>query len=134
MGSCVFVLRTQCAAAAYWNVKSLKVLHRRSRRAKKKQRKIDECDKSWMNEKRKKDHEIAMLKRMIKTLEMVLMDMQSTSRVPGQDKTGWTEEELNFVKDINDFCRDRLHPKEKFLRKNWQEYLPNDRRSCTLCL
>ena len=87
-----------------------------------------------MNEKRKKDHEIAMLKRMIKTLEMVLKDMQSTSRVPGQDKTGWTEEELNFVEDINDFCRDRLYPKEKFLRKNWQEYLPNDRRSCTLCL
>jgi len=34
-----------------------------------------------------------------------------------------------FVKEINDFCRDRLYPKEKFLRKNWQEYLPNDRRS-----
>ena len=36
---------------------------------------------------------------------------------------------FNFVKDINDFCRDRLYLKEKFLRKNWQEYLPNDRGS-----
>ncbi len=34
-----------------------------------------------------------------------------------------------FVKDINDFCRERLYPKEKFLWKNWVEYLPNDRRS-----
>jgi hypothetical protein len=42
---------------------------------------------------------------------------------------GWTGEELIFVKDINDFCRDRLYPKEKFLWKNWQEYLPNDQGS-----
>jgi len=34
-----------------------------------------------------------------------------------------------LVKDINDFCRERLYPKEKFLWKNWLEYLPNDRRS-----
>ena len=47
----------------------------------------------------------------------------------GNDKMGWTGDELNFVKDINDFCRDRLYPREKFLRKNWQDYLPNDRRS-----
>ncbi len=51
------------------------------------------------------------------------------SRVPSQDKTGWTGEEINFVEDINDLCTDRLYPKEKFLRKNWQEYLPNDWRS-----
>ncbi len=36
---------------------------------------------------------------------------------------------INFVKDINDFCNDRLYPKETFLRKNWQEYLQNDWRS-----
>ena len=84
---------------------------------------------SWMNEKRRKDNKIAVLKRKIKTLEMMLKEMQSTSRMSGQDKTGWTGEELIFVKDINDFCRDRLYPKEKFLRKNWQEYLPNDRGS-----
>ncbi len=35
-------LRTQCAAAAYLDVKSAKVLHRRSRCAKKKQRKIEQ--------------------------------------------------------------------------------------------
>jgi len=82
-----------------------------------------------MNEKRKKDDEIAMLKRKINTLESMIKDMQSTSMVTGRDKAGWTVDELIFIKDIIDFCRERLYPKEKFLRKKWQEYLPNDRRS-----
>jgi hypothetical protein len=56
---------------------------------------------SWMNEKRKKDNEITILKSKFKTLETTLKDMQSTSRVTGQDKTGWTGEEFIFVKDIN---------------------------------
>ena len=56
--------------------------------------------------------------------------MQNRSSVtPTQHKTGWTGEEINFVKDINDFCKNKLYPKEKFHRKKWQEYLPNDRRS-----
>ena len=55
--------------------------------------------------------------------------MQSTTRTTSRDKTGWSGEDLMFVKEINDFCRDKLYPKEKFLQKNWQEYLPNDRRS-----
>ncbi len=85
--------------------------------------------RSWMDEKRKKDNEITMLKKKIKTLETKINDMRSTSRATSRDKTGWSGEDLMFVKEINDFCRDRLYPKEKFLRKNWQEYLPNDRRS-----
>ena len=60
--------------------------------------------------------------------------MQSTLRMSGRDKTGWMGEELIFVKIINDFCRDRLYPKEKFLRKNWQEYLPNDKGGIVLCV
>ncbi len=55
-------------------------------------------------------------------------------RMSGRDKTGWMGEELIFVKIINDFCRDRLYPKEKFLRKNWQEYLPNDKGGIVLCV
>ena len=75
------------------------------------------------------------MKRKNKSLEISLNEMQKTSSVPSQSKTGWTGEEINFVKDINDFCKDRLYPKEKFLRKNWQEYLPNDRSSlCSLCM
>jgi len=74
---------------------------------------------SWINEKRKKDNEIPMLKRKIKTLETMLKDMRSTSRVTGRDKVGWTGDKLIFVKDINDFCGERLYPKEKFLWKNW---------------
>ena len=76
-------------------------------------------------------NEITELKRKNKLLEMMLKQMQSTPRVSNQDKMGWTGEEMMFVKDINDFCREKLYPKEKFLRKNWQDagYLPNDRRS-----
>ncbi len=84
---------------------------------------------SRINEMRKKEEEIAKLKRTINTLELKMKDMQSTSRATSRDKTGWKGEELIFVKDVNDFCRDRLYPKEKFLRKNWQEYLPYDTRS-----
>jgi hypothetical protein len=86
-----------------------------------------------MNERRKKDDEIPMLKRKSNALESTMKDMQSTSMETGRDKAGWRGDELIFVKDINDFCRERLYPKEKFLRKNWQEYLPNDRRSI-LCV
>ena len=39
-----------------------------------------------MIEKRKKDNEIAALKRKIKTLETRLKDMRSTLRVTGQDR------------------------------------------------
>ncbi len=77
----------------------------------------------------KKDGEIAKLKQTIKTLESKIKDMQRTSVGTSRDKTGWKGEELIFVKDFNDFCRDRLYPKEKFLRKNWKEYPPNDTRS-----
>jgi hypothetical protein len=82
-----------------------------------------------MNKRRKKDDEIAMLKRKINALESTIKDVESTSMVTGRDEVGWTGDKLIFIKDINDFCRERLYPKEKFLRKNWQEYLPNDRRS-----
>ncbi len=82
----------------------------------------DDYGASWMNERRKKDDVIAMLKRKINALESTIKDMDSTSTVTGRDKGGWTGDELIFVKDINDFCRERLYPKEKFLRKNWQEY------------
>ena len=36
-----------------------------------------------MIEKRRKDNKIAMLKRKIKTFEMMLKEMQSTSRMTG---------------------------------------------------
>jgi hypothetical protein len=88
-----------------------------------------EQQSSSIDEMRKKENKIAKLKRKNKSLEIALKEMQKTSSVPSQDKTGWTGEEINFVKDINDFCKDRLYPKEKFLRNNWQEYLTNDWRS-----
>ena len=90
----------------------------------------DEQGGSPINEMTKKDGEITKLKRTIKTLESKIKDMQRTSMgTPSRDKTGWKGEEFVFVKEVNDFCRDRLYPKEKFLRKNWKEYLPDDTRS-----
>jgi hypothetical protein len=90
----------------------------------------DEQGGSQINEMMKKDGEITKLKRTIKTLESKIKDMQRTSMgTPSRDKTGWKGEEFVFVKEVNDFCRDRLYPKEKFLRKNWKDYLPDDTRS-----
>ena len=73
----------------------------------------------WKNEMRKMENEITELKRKNKSLETSLLEMRQ-SNTPSQSKIGWTGEEINFVKDVNDFCKDRLYPKEKFLRKNWQ--------------
>ena len=107
--------------------------HSGSRINEKKRKRDDDDDSeqggSRINEMRKKEDVIAKLKRTIKTLEMKMKDMQRTSSATSRDKMGWKGEELIFVKNINDFCRDRLYPKEKFLRKNWQEYLPYDTRS-----
>jgi len=47
---------------------------------------------SWMNERRKKDNDITMLKRKINALESTIKKMQSTSMVTGRDKVGWTGE------------------------------------------
>ena len=106
---------------------------------KKKRKKNDDDDSdqggSVTNEMRIKDDEIAKLKRTVKSLETKIKDMRRTSSSTGRDKTGWTGEELMFVKEINDYCRDKLYPKMKFLPKNWQEYLPDDSRSLhTVCM
>ena len=85
--------------------------------------------RTLLSENRKKDRLIATLTRKIKDLERTVHEMSSVTRTDNRDKTEWTGEEMNFVKDINDFCKEKLYPKEKFLRKNWQLYLPNDRNS-----
>jgi hypothetical protein len=85
--------------------------------------------RTLLSENRKKDRMIATLTRKIKDLERTVHEMNSVTRTDNRDKTEWTGEEMNFAKDINDFCKEKLYPKEKFLRKNWQLYLPNDRNS-----
>jgi len=107
---------------------------------KKKRKKDDDDDSdqggSVTNEMRMKENEIAKLKRTVKTLETKIKDMRrmSTSST-SREKMGWTGEELMFVKEINDYCRDKLYPKTKFLPKKWQEYLPDDRTSLyTACM
>ena len=89
----------------------------------------DSDDGRTVSENRKKDELIATLTKKIKDLERTVQDLRSVTRMDNHDKTEWTGEEMNFVKDINDFCKEKLYPKEKFLRKNWQLYLPNDRTS-----
>ena len=78
----------------------------RSRMNKKKRKKDDDDSSdqggSVTNEMRMKENEIAKLKQTVKSLEMTIKDMRRTSSSTGRDKTGWTGEELMFVKEIND--------------------------------
>jgi hypothetical protein len=47
----------------------------------------------------------------------------------------WTGEEINFADSINNFCRDLLFPKYKFLKEGWQEYLPEKKNILySLCM
>ena len=92
--------------------------HGGSRHNENKRKRDDDNDNkqggSRINEMTKKDGEIAKLKRTIKKLESKIKDMQQTSMgTPSRDKTGWKGEEFVFVKEVNNFCRDRLYPKEK---------------------
>jgi hypothetical protein len=80
-------------------------------------------------ENRRKDRLIATLTKKVQDLERTVNEMSNATRTDSRDKTEWTGEEMNFVKAINDFCKEKLYPKEKFLKKNWQLYLPNDRTS-----
>ena len=85
--------------------------------------------KMLLSDDRTKDRLIATLTRKIKDLEKTVQEMSSVKRNDNRNKSEWTGEEINFVKDINDFCKEELYPNEKFLRKNWQLYLPYDRNS-----
>jgi hypothetical protein len=79
--------------------------------------------RTLLSENRKKDQRTWRLERTVNKMR------SSVTRTDSRDKMGWTGEEMNFVKAINDFCKEKLYPKEKFLKKNWQLYLPNDRMS-----
>ncbi len=63
-----------------------------------------------------KDRLIATLTRKIMDLEKRVHEMSSVKRNDIRNKSEWTGEEINFVKDINDFCKEELYPHEKFLR------------------
>ena len=80
----------------------------------------EESEDETQSEFRRKDHVIKRLTNKKKTLEKTVEEMRSMTRTVrvSHDKTGWTGEEMNFVKSINDFCKEKLYPKEKFLRKN----------------
>jgi len=72
------------------------------------------------------DRTIRELKRKNESLELRLDRETKMSRT---NKSMLSGQEMNFVKDVNDFCKEKLFPREKFLRNNWQDYLPNDHRS-----
>ena len=75
--------------------------------------------KMLLSDDRMKDRLIATLTRKIKDLEKTVHVMSSVTRYDNRNKSEWTGEEINFVKDINEFCKEELYPNEKFLRKNW---------------
>jgi len=41
----------------------------------------------------------------------------------------WTGEEINFAETVHNFCKVFLFVRVKFLKDNWQRYLPKDRKS-----
>lgn len=82
-----------------------------------------------LSENRKKDQLIATLTKKVNDLERTVYEMSNATRSDSRDKMELSGEEMNFVKHINDFCKEKLYPEEKFLKKNWQMYLPFDRTS-----
>jgi hypothetical protein len=76
-----------------------------------------------------------MINELKRENNMLELKLERATRIAKTDKSMWMGEEINFVNDINDFCEEKLYPKEKFPRKNLQEYLPHDRRSFySLCM
>jgi hypothetical protein len=106
----------------------------RSRMNKKKRKKDDDDSSdqggSVTNEMRMKDDEIAKLKRTVKTLETKIKDMRRTSTSStSRDKMGWTGEELMFVKEINDYCKDKR--RSSSYRRSGKNIYQMIERACT---
>jgi hypothetical protein len=93
-----------------------------------------ESEDDTKSEIRRKNIVIAMMEKKIRGLEKTVEEMKSMTRTESRDKTRWTGEELTFVKDINDFCKEKIYPKEKFLRKNWQVYLQDNETSLSFVM
>ena len=46
-----------------------------------------------------------------------------------REQLKWTGEEINFAETVHNFCKVFLFPRVKFLKDDWQRYLPKDKKS-----
>jgi hypothetical protein len=70
--------------------------------------------------------------KVIRLLELVISKTKVTSRMNKtkvQEELKWTGEETNFAETVNNFCRNFLFPKFKFLKDGWRDILPDKKNS-----
>jgi len=100
----------------------------------------DESSESSVDDFRGKETLIEQLKtqiaerdRMIEKLETELArhrtagTRMNNTQVRAQLK--WTGEEINFAETVHNFCKVFLFVRVKFLKDDWQRYLPTDKKS-----
>ena len=100
----------------------------------------EESSESSVNDVRGKETSTVELKKIIAerdaTIEKLEMELArnrtagtrlNNTQVRAQLK--WTGEEINFAETVHNFCKVFLFVRVKFLKDNWQRYLPKDRKS-----
>jgi hypothetical protein len=76
---------------------------------------------------------IAERDRTIEKLEMELARHRTAgtrlNNTQVREQLKWTGEEINFAETVHNFCKVFLFPRVKFLKNDWQRYLPMDKKS-----
>ena len=100
----------------------------------------DESSESSVDDIRGKETLIEQLKKQIaerdRTIEKLEAEL-ARHRTAGtrmnntqvREQLKWTGEEMNFAETVHNFCKVFLFVRVKFLKDNWQRYLPKDRKS-----
>ncbi len=75
---------------------------------------------------------------VIRLLELVISKTKVTSRMNKmkvREGLKWAGEETNLAETVNNFCRNFLFPKFKFLKDGWRDILPDKKNSFySLCM
>ena len=85
------------------------------------------------------------LKKIIAERERTIEELQSElaryrkagSRMNNaqvREELNWSAEEINFAETVNNFCKHYLFVRIKFLKDDWQSYLPMEKSRKVLCL
>ena len=100
----------------------------------------DESSESSVDDVRGKETLTEKLKKIIaerdRTIEKLEMEL-ARHRTAGtrmnntqvREQLKWTGEEINFAETVHNFCKVFLFVRVKFMKDNWQCYLPKDKKS-----
>ena len=100
----------------------------------------DESSKSSVDDFRGKETLTEQLKKIIagrdRTIEKLETEL-ARHRTAGtqmnntqvREQLKWTGEEINFAETVHNFCKVFLFVRVKFLKDDWQRYLPKDKKS-----